>query len=113
MILHVCTRELIKDLRDSVLRLHGFEVISTTSLETAAELMQNAPIDLVLIDVEVDGGIARAEELCTTIKQRDPAQRIAFVCNYRVSQESTCPDDIIRADFDPEGLVRGVREALA
>ena len=68
--------------------------------------------DLVLIDVEADVKVQSAQELCDEIKKIQPDQHVAFVCNYRVSIESDCPDEIIRAEFNPEALVRGVKEAL-
>ena len=48
----------------------------------------------------------------TTSRKLCPAQHVAFVCNYRVAIESDCPDEIIRAEFNPEALVRGVQQAL-
>ena len=46
------------------------------------------------------------------IKKVHPEQHVAFVCNYRVAIESDCPDEIIRSEFNPEAMVRGVKEAL-
>ncbi len=68
--------------------------------------------DLVLIDVESDVRVQSAQELCDEIKKVVPEQHVAFVCNYRVAIESDCPDEIIRAEFNPEALVRGVQQAL-
>jgi CheY-like chemotaxis protein len=68
--------------------------------------------DLVLIDVEADVRVQSAQELCDEIKKVQPQQQVAFVCNYRVAIESDCPDEIIRAEFNPEALVRGVQQAL-
>ena len=68
--------------------------------------------DLILIDVESDVRVQSAQELCDEIKKIVPDQHVAFVCNYRVAIESDCPDEIIRAEFNPEALVRGVQQAL-
>lgn len=111
-ILHFCAREVIRELRDSILRLHGYDVVSTLSLADAEDLFTKSKFDLVLVDVEGDGRIPIAEKLCEDIKKKDPEQKVAFVCNYQVSKESNCPDEIIRSDFNPEAMVKGVRETL-
>jgi DNA-binding NtrC family response regulator len=111
-IFHVSSRETIMGLRDEILRMHGFEVKSTLySGKTLDEVSQN-DYDLVLIDVEADVKVQSAQELCDDIKKVQPGQHVAFVCNYRVTIESDCPDEIIRAEFNPEAMVRGVKEAL-
>jgi DNA-binding NtrC family response regulator len=111
-IFHVSSRETVMGLRDEILRMHGFEVQSTVfSQQTLDEVIQR-DYDLVLIDVESDGRVQSAQELCDEIKKVVPDQHVAFVCNYRVAIESDCPDEIIRAEFNPEALVRGVQQAL-
>jgi DNA-binding NtrC family response regulator len=111
-ILHFCGREVIRELRDSILRLHGYDVVSTLHLADAEDLFTKSKFDLVLVDVEGDGRIPIAEKLCNDIKKKDPEQKVAFICNYQVSKESNCPDEIIRSDFNPEAMVKGVREIL-
>jgi len=111
-ILHACTREVIRELRDSILRLQGYEVVSTLSLIEAEDLFAKSKFDLVLVDVEGDGRIPQAEKLCADIKKIDPEQKIAFVCNHRVGIESDCPDEVIRSEFSPEAMVKGVKELL-
>jgi DNA-binding NtrC family response regulator len=111
-IFHVSARQTIMELRDEILRMHGFEVQSTVySSQTLHEVAQKE-YDLVLIDVEADVRVQSAQELCDEIKKVQPQQQVAFVCNYRVAIESDCPDEIIRAEFNPEALVRGVQQAL-
>jgi DNA-binding response OmpR family regulator len=100
-------------LRDEILRMHGFEVESTIYSREAADVVAGKDYDLVLIDVEADVKVQSAQELCDEIKKAHPGQHVAFVCNYRVAVESDCPDDIIRSEFNPEALVRGVKEALS
>jgi CheY-like chemotaxis protein len=111
-ILHVCTREVICELRDSILRLQGYDVVSTLSPIEAEVLFTKSKFDLVLVDVEGDDRIPQAEKFCEDIKKKDPEQKIAFVCNYRVAKESDCPDEIIHSDFNPEEMVKGVKEIL-
>jgi DNA-binding NtrC family response regulator len=111
-IFHVSSRLNIMGLRDEILRMHGFEVDSTVYSNQAADEVANRDYDLVLIDVEADVRVQSAQELCDEIKKVQPNQHVAFVCNYRVAIESDCPDEIIRAEFNPEALVRGVKDAL-
>jgi DNA-binding NtrC family response regulator len=111
-IFHVSSRLNIMGLRDEILRMHGYDVDSTVySRETAAEVAEK-DYDLVLIDVEADVRVQSAQELCDEIKKVHPLQHVAFVCNYRVAIDSDCPDEIIRAEFNPEAMVRGVQQAL-
>jgi DNA-binding NtrC family response regulator len=111
-IFHVSSRENIKQLRDEILRLHGFDVNSTLYYGNALEEVSRENYDLVLIDVEAEKRVESAQDLCDAIKRAVPEQHVAFVCNYRVAIESDCPDDIIRAEFNPEALVQGVQQAL-
>jgi DNA-binding NtrC family response regulator len=111
-IFHVSSRVNIMELRDEILRLHGFEVDSAVYSRQAAEEVTEKNYDLVLIDVEADVRVQSAQELCDEIKKVHPLQHVAFVCNYRVAIDSDCPDEIIRAEFNPAALVQGVQEAL-
>jgi DNA-binding NtrC family response regulator len=111
-IFHVSSRLNIMGLRDEILRMHGFEVDSTVYSRQAAGEVAEKDYDLVLIDVEADVRVQSAQELCDAIKKVHPQQHVAFVCNYRVAIDSDCPDEIIRAEFNPEALVRGVQDAL-
>jgi DNA-binding NtrC family response regulator len=111
-IFHVSSRGNIMELRDEILRMHGFEVNSTLYSGKALDEVSRNDYDLVLIDVEADVKVQSAQELCDDIKKVHPGQHVAFVCNYRVTIESDCPDEIIRAEFNPEAMVRGVKEAL-
>ena len=111
-IFHVSSRVNIMELRDEILRLHGFEVKSSVSSRQALDEVSGESYDLVLIDVEADALVQSAQELCDEIKKVQPAQHVAFVCNYRVAIQSDCPDEIIRAEFNPAALVRGVQQAL-
>jgi DNA-binding NarL/FixJ family response regulator len=104
---------MIIQLRDQILRLHGFQVVSTLAMEEAPELFQATPFDLVLIDVEGQGRVPLAESLCGRIRELHPGQKVAFVCNFLVSIESDCPDEIIEAEFNPDAFVKGVEGVLA
>jgi CheY-like chemotaxis protein len=112
-IFHVGSQETMQKLRDDILRLHGFEVDSTLSLSGALEQISKGRYDLVLIDIESGDRVADAVHLCDEIKKDLPHQHVAYVCNYRVSVDSECPDEIIRAEFNPKALVTSVKQLLA
>jgi DNA-binding response OmpR family regulator len=112
-ILHMCKREMLRPLRDQVLRVSGYEVDSTLSAADALAMFSARAYDLVLIDVEGEHGIPEAERLCSEIKTARQEQLIAFVCNWRVAILTDCPDEIVRTEFNPEAFVAGVGKILA
>jgi hypothetical protein len=112
-ILHVCNREKLLPLRDQILRLSGFHVDSTLSHTDCQSMFKAGQYDLVLIDVEGESGIPRAEHLCSEIKTARPEQIVAFVCNCLVAILTDCPDEIVRTEFNPEAFVSGVRDIFA
>lgn len=111
-ILHVCVREVLRPLRDQILRLSGFEVESTCSFREALTMFHANPYDLVLVDVEGEEGVHDAERLCSEIKTIRHGQLVAFVCNWRVAILTDCPDEVLRTEFDPAAFVAGVRKSL-
>jgi CheY-like chemotaxis protein len=111
-ILHVGNRDIIIRLRDQILGIHGYDVVSTLNLAAASSIFQQRQFDLVLVDVEGQGRVPQAEHLCEELRTIHPGQKVAFVCNYLVSIESSCPDEIIQAEFNPVAFVEGVRKAL-
>jgi hypothetical protein len=112
-ILHICSREMLRPLRDQILRISGFEVESTLSVVDARSMFWARHYDLILVDVEGESGISDAEHLCSEIKTAQPGQLIAFVCNWRVAIQTDCPDEILRTEFDPAAFVAGVRDIVA
>lgn len=112
-ILHMCKREMLRPLRDQVLRVSGYSVDSTLYADEALSMFSTRAYDLVLIDVEGEHGIPEAEHLCSEIKTARQEQLVAFVCNWRVAVLTDCPDDIVRTEFNPEAFVAGVGKALA
>lgn len=111
-ILHICKREMLRPLRDQILRISGFTVDSTCDIDEALQTYWSRPFDLVLVDVEGEAGIPEAERLCSEIKTAQHQQLVAFVCNWRVAIQTDCPDEILRTEFDPEAFVGGVRRTL-
>jgi DNA-binding response OmpR family regulator len=112
-ILHICRREMLRPLRDQILRLSGFVVDSTLQVAEGLSMFWGRHYDLVLVDVEGEEGIAEAEHLCSEIKTAQPQQLVAFVCNWRVAILTDCPDEILRTEFNPEAFVGGVRGIVA
>ncbi len=112
-ILHVCKREMLRPLRDQILRISGYHVDSTLSIDEALAMFDSRPYDLILIDVEGEHGIPEAEHLCSVVKTAKSEQLVAFVCNWRVAILTDCPDDIVRTEFDPAAFVAGVKKILA
>ena len=111
-ILHVCRREILRPIRDEILRLSGFEVESTCHRHEAIEMFHGNPFSLVLVDVEGEDGVTMAEGLCGDVRTIHPRQLVAFVCNWRVAFVSDCPDQVLRTEFDPEAFVNGVKGLL-
>lgn len=111
-VLHVCRRDMLRPLRDQILRLSGYEVDSVMSADEGRSSFWQKLYDLVLIDVEGERGIAEAEALCSELRAAQPEQLIAFVCNWRVALMTDCPDEILRTEFDPESFVEGVKEII-
>jgi CheY-like chemotaxis protein len=107
-ILHVCTRETIRPLRDRVLVTQGFEVDSAVTYKEGLSMFWARQYDLVLIDVEGANGVSEAEKLCSEIKTAQHEQLVAFVCNWRVANLTDCPDEIVRTEFDPAAFADGV-----
>jgi hypothetical protein len=111
-ILHICRREMLRPLRDQILRISGFDVDSTLSHSEGLFMFWARPYDLVLIDVEGESGIAHAEHMCSEIKTAQHGQLVAFVCNWRVAILTDCPDEIVRTEFDPAAFVEGVHNIM-
>jgi CheY-like chemotaxis protein len=111
-ILHVCTRETLRPLRDRILTLSGFDVDSTLNYTEGLSMFRGRQYDLVLIDVEGENGIRDAEHLCSQIKTAQPEQTVAFVCNWRVAIMTDCPDEILRTEFDPAAFAQGVLDIV-
>ena len=111
-LLHVCARDQIRGLRDQILRMNGYEVTSTTSVDQALKLAIERQYSLVVIDVEGDRHVPAASKLCSDIRAHRPDQNVVYICNYRVSINVDCPDEVIRSEFNPQAMLDGVKAAL-
>jgi CheY-like chemotaxis protein len=112
-ILHVCTREHLRPLRDAALRGAGYIVESASDSKKAMSLLCAESYDMVLIDVENDLQIPMAEDFCEHARKALPNSIVAFACNWQVSIHSQCPDDVVHTEFNPAAFVSGVRQLLA
>ncbi len=112
-ILHFCKREVLRPIRDQILRLSGYQVESTCDYSEGLKLFRQRNPDLVLVDVEGAEAVDEAERLCSEVKTIHHGQTVAFVCNWRVAFMTDCPDEILRTEFDPAAFVDGVRTTLA
>lgn len=66
-----------RNLRASVLRKHGLEVVCASRVSDARMLWHPLTYDLVLLDARNDH--ANATELCVEMRSQAPKQRIAFL----------------------------------
>ncbi len=112
-ILHICVREVLRPIRDQILRLSGYTVESTCQYDDGLTYFRAHPFDLVLIDVEGEEDIGAAERFCSEVKTIHHGQLVAFVCNWRVASLTDCPDEILRTEFDPAAFVAGVKRTFA
>ena len=112
-ILHICAREVLRPIRDQILRISGFAVDSTCSTTEGLEMFRQRPPDLVLIDVEGQEMVHSAERLCSEIKTVHQGHLVAFVCNWRVALLTDCPDEVLRTEFDPAAFVSGIKKVFA
>ena len=112
-VLHICKREVLRPIRDQILKLSGLKVKSTCDYSEAVVIYRSFTPDLVLIDVEGTDAVHDAERFCSEVKTIHHGQTVAFVCNWRVDALTDCPDEILRTEFDPAAFVAGVRKTLA
>ena len=111
-ILHVSPRDILRTVRNQILRVSGYEVTSSDNYDHATQIVQKERYDLVLIDVESERDLKEADEFCSMLKKEKPELKVAFVCNWRVAILSHCPDDVVRSEFDPAAFVSGVDELV-
>jgi hypothetical protein len=112
-ILHLCRREVLRPIRDEILRVSGYQVDSTISFGEGLDLFRERLYVLVLVDVDGEDGIHLAETFCGDVRTLHPGQLVAFVCNWRVATLTDCPDEVLRTEFDPGAFVAGVKKMLS
>lgn len=111
-IFHICPDDGLRKSRDAILRFHGYYVVSTGIVEGAAAEAAGGGYSLVLIDATGARGVEGAEQVSDEIRRLAPGQPISYVCNHLLFLSTSCPDGVIRTDFDPEKFIRSVQETM-
>lgn len=95
----------------------GFELLTAGDAETARQTAQDAPPDLVLLDLGLTG--ADALELCDELKRlRAPARLSVVLMTNNLSEEelatvkASSVDAQVNRPFSPLGLLAIVHECL-
>ena len=101
-ILMVVTRSPKNNLRVSVLRKHGLEVVCANHIGDARMLWHPDTYDLVLFDLRHENGAAI--ELCRDIKAERPGQLVAFLVGK--------PDYLANAPLNGDDRQRRSPQAL-
>jgi hypothetical protein len=52
-------------------------------------------------------------EFCEGVKKVDPEQKVVFLAPRFVPVDSTCPNEVIRLDHNPEHFLTDVGEAAS
>lgn len=109
--------EVVRTLAERILRRRGYRVISAGSGPEALDAMARVdfPVDLVLSDVVMPG--MSGPEAVAQLSRRGHRFRVLYMSGYTddhlgpygVSRDRV---DFLPKPFDPEGLVRRVREVL-
>lgn len=116
-VLVVEDEEVVRTLAERILRRRGFQVLSAASGSEALEIVEKAdlPIDLVLSDVVMPG--MSGPETVARLADRGHRFRVLYMSGYTddhlgpygVHRDAV---DFLPKPFDPEGLVRRIREIL-
>lgn len=97
--------------RKAILERHGFAVEAVHTVDEARAACRRMHCDLVIVDSEQNHSLAM--ELCEEIKAGNPGLSVAVIAWYNTPADSDCPDEIIRREEGPQGLVSKVNAALA
>ncbi len=92
----------------------GYETLQTEDGRAALELLAtSSPIDLVLSDVVLPGGMS-GPEMCTRARGRLPHLKYLFMSGYAVTPEGTLPEgvDLLSKPFEIAELAIKLRSAL-
>ena len=111
-ILHICSREMLRPLRDQILRNSGFEVDSCLSFTGRPFAVLGSPVRPRPDRRRGRNAIHDAEHPAPRSRPLNPSRLIAFVCNWRVALQTDCPDEILRTEFNPQAFVDGVKDMI-
>jgi DNA-binding response OmpR family regulator len=98
-------------LHDRILTAGGYEVTTVTSYSAAMRVWQPELFPLVLILADRDS--RDALEFCEGVKKLDPEQKVVFLAPRFVHVDSSCPNEVIRLDQNPEHFLNDVGEAAS
>jgi CheY-like chemotaxis protein len=98
-------------LHDRILSADGYNVTTVTSYLAAMRVWQPKLFPLVLI--LADRNSKDALEFCEGVKKIDPEQKVVFLAPRFVPIDSSCPNDVIRLDQNPEHFLTAVSEAAS
>jgi|SRR3954452_8637401 hypothetical protein len=98
-------------LHDRILTADGYEVTTVTSYSAAKRVWQPKLFPLVLVFADRDS--KDALEFCEGVKKVDPEQKVVFLAPRFVPVDSTCPNEVIRLDHNPEHFLTDVGEAAS
>jgi two-component system cell cycle sensor histidine kinase/response regulator CckA len=117
-ILVVEDEDTVRHVTGVVLRRYGYEVISARDGETARQLVAeySDPIDLLLTDVVMPGGI-NGLELATMLQTDRPNLKILYMSGYAeeiaLGKNSIPAEQFLQKPFTPDELVARVQAILA
>lgn len=101
----------VQHLRALILRLKGYRVDTTSTLEEAHNLISPDKYGLVIVDVGhfADPGL----QFCEELKKRNPQQKVLMQVDYHLFLfGSTCPDKVISNEEGPQHFVSEVERML-
>jgi DNA-binding response OmpR family regulator len=98
-------------LHDRILTADGYKVTTVTSYLAAMRVWQPKLFPLVLILADRDS--KDALEFCEEVKTLDSEQKVVFLAPRFVPVDSTCPNEVIRLDQNPEHFLTDVSEAAS
>jgi hypothetical protein len=98
-------------LHDRILTADGYKVTTVTSYLAAMRVWQPKLFPLVLIFADRDS--KGALEFCEGVKKLDPEQKVVFLAPRFVPVDSSCPNEVIRLDQNPEHFLTDVGEAAS
>ena len=111
-ILLVEDEDAVRRVVESMLKRHGYQVLSSASSTDALSLVekQNGHIDLLITDVVMPG--MSGKKMAEAMLSRCPEMKILFVSGYGDSEESELTAPFLQKPFTGEELALKIREVL-
>jgi DNA-binding NtrC family response regulator len=97
--------------RRALLTSRGYSVEVVHSVTEARARCREFKCDLVIVDANKAHNPAM--ELCEEIKQHNPSLNVVLMTGYHVYLHTECPDDIVRREEGPEGLIAKIERLLS